>query len=385
MNPSHKLQNAHNNYNIVFRFWNEGDENTLNIFYNDPSIRPSANVEGYCPRTNEQWLWEYRPFSSHQPAYVVASHEGKVVGTQAYIPIPFMDEGKLITTGKDEDTLVHPQYRGMGILDKMYVHLFQHAKEKHVAMMWGFTGTAIKPLLRNGYKVIGDLEIYQKNLRFDLKDVKKLFKGKYNLVKATRYFINNIAKKMRANPLDNETMTRMNEKLQLKEIVRPDAECDRFSKKFGQEWGGVTVHLCEDFLKWRVFNNPFKRYKVFAVYNGDDIIGMSIFKFDDKSKEGMVSDLVAIPIENVKLEDVLLMLLRPGLELFASRKYKSIKTIVQGGNVFNAIAEKVIQAAGFSKITTSSRIMVKPLLQNERDDYYCDIKNWRISEILSEY
>src|SRR6185369_8001780 len=130
------------------------DADAINLLYNDSAARPDA--AGVRPRTAEQWRWEFnQSAASTTPPYIAAWHEGRVVGTQGYIPIQFVCDGRLIPTGKDEDTLVHPAHRGRGLLDAMYQPLAARAKSDGVELLWGFTSTAIEPLKRNGFVEIG--------------------------------------------------------------------------------------------------------------------------------------------------------------------------------------------------------------------------------------
>jgi hypothetical protein len=45
----------------------------------------------------------------------------------------------VLKSGKSEDTLVHPDYRGKGITAEMYAKLFLLAKAKRYSMIWGFS------------------------------------------------------------------------------------------------------------------------------------------------------------------------------------------------------------------------------------------------------
>jgi hypothetical protein len=76
---------------------------------------------------------------------------GKIVGTQSAIPIEIVDgNGKVTLTAKSEDTLVHQDFRGMDIFNKMYALLFSECEKKGIKIIWGFT-TAKKPFSKLGF------------------------------------------------------------------------------------------------------------------------------------------------------------------------------------------------------------------------------------------
>ncbi len=331
---------------VHVRFWQDGDTEGIHTLYNAPDIGAYANVPDYPGRTADEWWWQYGEPSDGNPAYAVASHQDRLVGMQAYIPIAFLCDGTVMQTGKDEDTLIHPAYRGMGILDDMYQLLFRRATRDGVAVLWGFTDTAVRPLLRNGYKSIGRFDV----MRADL-----------------------------AGRIDGGAA------IAVRELVEPDDRCDRFSLEFGKRAGGFTPHLSARYLRWRLYDNPFRRYKVYAACENDRIIGLSAFKLEDGRAMGYVSELVAVSTASHIVEDVLGALLRPGLKLFRERGCQTVEARPSGRHPFNKIVRSVLSRHGFAAPPERSSVefMVRPI--GIQDPQFLNMDKWRISEIMREY
>jgi GNAT superfamily N-acetyltransferase len=106
-------------------------------------------------RNREKFIWEFFTAPAGKAIYVVAkdSETMKIVGTQCAIPLELItSDGTIMLTGKSEDTLVHPDYRGLSIFEKMYDLLFEKCKENGMHYIWGFT-TAKKPFLKLGFDI----------------------------------------------------------------------------------------------------------------------------------------------------------------------------------------------------------------------------------------
>lgn len=327
------------------RFASSADADAINTLYNDASARPDA--AGIPPRTAEQWRWEYILPSSEWPPYVLAEHDGRVVGTQAYIPIEFVCDGRIIKTGKDEDTLVHPDHRGRGLLDAMYERLSTRAVDDAIELLWGLTSTAVRPLVRNGFNVV----------------------GVNNAMAAEQWSVPAVAISG----------------LAVAEVDEPGADCDTFSLELSRRLGGIMPHLTTSFLRWRVFDNPFRRYRMFEARLDGRLVGLAILKLDKRKQAGYISDLVALPAERVCEADILSSLLVPGLQHFAEEGYRRIEARPSGTHPFNGRLQQLLATLGFMRQSPdhSATFLVRPMLPSARS--FLALDQWRISELMREY
>lgn len=361
---------------VCYSFVDEGDVNDINLFYNNPSIRPSAS--NMMPRTAEQWAWEYGRRSACASCYVVARCEGSVIGIQAYIPIAFYVNGVRLLTGKDEDTLVSPMWRGKGILDGMYKHLFANADVDGVAFLWGFTSTAIRPLKRNGYKSLGNLCVFERMLSVNSYvsqyGVWSLLRGSLKISRYRR-LIGLVLKHFK------RTNAQCHSELVIKRI---DCHCDQvssFSNRFNEYWGGINVIYDRDYFSWRIAGNPYYHYYVWVAERHGIVVGLLIVKIN--GRVGVISDLAALG-DNTSNHDIIISaLLENAVEFCRDQRCYKIQAIAQGGCPFNVHLRDALRKQGFDERVTNSEIMVRAIKCNESD--VCDISKWRISEILSEY
>lgn len=337
------------------RPWRPGDMSEVNRLYNDATVRPDAAVKGYVPRTDSQWTWEFATATPDSPAYFVAEQFGRIIGIQGYIPIELLCDGRPVLSGKDEDTLVHPDQRGRGVLDALYRRLFDRAAEDDIGALWGFTSTAVQPLLRNGYLSIGKFDAMQAPLGAP------------------------------SEPFTEPCPGDASAGVTIRSLLQPDERCDAFSLAFGQFAGGITLHLSSRFLRWRILDNPYRRHALFAAFHGERMVGLAVFKLDDPNKIGYVSDLVAIPTEGLAAEAILSALLREGLALFRKLGIRRAEARFSGPHPFNVQVRGVLSRWGFHSLpsTRTAEFLVRPITNRSGD--WLDFKKWRICELMREY
>lgn len=129
---------------VTYRLATAADYININAFHNRID-KPN--------RTMEQFYWEFRDGPIGPSIYVVAEDGDKIVGTNCVIPINLIDSnGNLYKSGKSEDTLVDPTYRGQNIFNNIYEFLFEECKKQGVSVIWGFT-SANKPFEKLGFEI----------------------------------------------------------------------------------------------------------------------------------------------------------------------------------------------------------------------------------------
>ena len=101
---------------VIIRTVESSDINEVVSFYN--------TLEG-DNRTTEQWVWEYKGSYHDLFVFTVAEDDGRIVGTQGMIPIYLNIKGERYLSGKSENSLLNPAYRG-GVCLKSFMALPCH-------------------------------------------------------------------------------------------------------------------------------------------------------------------------------------------------------------------------------------------------------------------
>lgn len=337
---------------IGIRFWRPGDTPALNAFYNNPAIRPAAGHKSAEARTDRQWEWEFALGGRVTPAYAVAEKGGRIVGTQAYIPIPMCVDGRTVMSGKDEDTLVHPDHRGRGVLDDLYRLVLERARLDRIAMLWGFTNSAVRPLLRNGFESIGTFDAMAMALT-TVPDV-------------------------RSNRAEQTS-------LRIDAMSRADDRMDGFAVRFAESTPGLGLNLTAAFLRWRVFENPFREYTILAATVESELVGIGLFKYEQRRGCGYVSELAAVDAGLVNRSEIQRALLTEGLRCFRERGLACAEARPSGGHGYNRELRMVLSHVGFKDVAVTNPLefLVRPVM--ELNPSALEGANWRICELMREY
>ncbi len=101
-------------------------------------------------RTPAEWMWQYGTYKPDLTVFTVARHEGRIIATQAMMPIWLRVAGNRVLTGKAESTLLHPDFRGIKAMEPLYAYAIEECRGKGVKFLWAYT-TAIRAARRWGY------------------------------------------------------------------------------------------------------------------------------------------------------------------------------------------------------------------------------------------
>jgi GNAT superfamily N-acetyltransferase len=249
---------------IVIRRLQENQVHLANEFFN--------RIYG-TDRSVEHFRWEFLRGPNGPALYVAAfddsnSNEQKVVGIQCVIPIQFQNvHGDVIMTGKSEDTLVDPQYRGQKIFERMYELLFEECKKAGIKYIWGFT-PARKAFDRITFEV-----------PFQAQQALLVFKP----YKAYRYLSSLNPGNKSFDKLKIAGLTALSALQLLFTRVRPTqnlvVKATHVGDKqqvFRELWGSPSLYFLRmdaSYVKWRILENPCNNaYSNYQFFSGDTLV-----------------------------------------------------------------------------------------------------------------
>ncbi len=109
-------------------------------------------------RKPEHWLWEYETYEPEKAVFVFAKDNGKLIATQGMIPI-YMEVGtECVLSGKSENTLLLPPYRGTTTMRSLYEYAVENCVDCGMQFIWGFTG-AVKAFEKFGFTNYPDIQM----------------------------------------------------------------------------------------------------------------------------------------------------------------------------------------------------------------------------------
>ncbi len=345
-------------------------------------------------RTEAQWKWEFLANNSRQIPFAVVEEEGRILGTQALIPIRMIDEAGEFLSAKSEETLVDPVLRGKDMFSRMYDLLFEHAEQHNILTIWGFT-SAQKPFERVGFKIPDRTS--QLFFPFSSESIKLLLKdgtteSGQGVFRRLKYQGLGLAVAL-AGTISLASLKIANLRLRFRNLrdirietlSEPPQGAGELCRQFVKQWGGTTILRDEDYLRWRFFQNPYVRATVRAAYIEGKLVGWVAYSVDDESM-GYIIDIFAASnvIDRSGLETVLALLL--GDMVVRLRKTGALG--VRGWSVnkhpFDLTVTRVARSMGFFPIRRGEPMVIWHSNNASSRTSLGSFDKWYINRIYTE-
>lgn len=261
------------------------------------------NREHGSRRTLDQWRWEFLAEDGEPCPFVVAEEDGRILGTQALLPLRMVDDRGVFWTAKSEETLLDGSLRGKGVFKKMYSHLFAEAERRGILSIWGFT-SATKAFTGVGFET--PCEVTQRFLPLSRQSLavgldlagpalaggdlgRRL--GRIGM-SAAGGLLSTAAQAVRLGRL--VLPSRSMPGLELRDLDAAPADAGSVSERFVALWGGTTLYRDAGYMDWRFIRNPHLRPILTGAFVGGRLAGWVAWSLDQRSMAYLV-DLMAAP------------------------------------------------------------------------------------------
>lgn len=347
-----------------------------------PEIAELYRTELNLSINQDVWEWEYFKRPGYQTFYVVAVNNGRIIGSQALIPVKMMGNKRVILSAKSESTLVCKQFRGQGIFEKMYSKLFQIAEQRGIKVIWGFTG-AKKAFLQIGFTVPISLNLgcipldVDRNFKFFIRKL-KLYHNKLSYFASIPLMIYLLLKRYRLllclSYYDMKYRSRAKYVCELSKIGKEFEKLLSSINENNKNNGIITTYRDIDYINWRIIKNPRIAYRILT-YSKNMTKGYIIFHI----REGI---LVITDYGCTNVDTVFPVLLNKALHFGFAEKCWCVHFLDKESSE-NRKYRKYFK--NYSSIILKNSIpMVLKIIGNELFDMEKDVENWFITEIFSQ-
>ena len=118
-------------------------------------------------RTVQDRVWEYEGYCPELSVFTIAEDSECIVATQGMLPIYINVQGKKELSGKSENTLINPKYRGL-LFFKLYENIISWAKNNKMKCIWAYTSK--NKIFEKAYRFYsGENAMYASNYILNLK------------------------------------------------------------------------------------------------------------------------------------------------------------------------------------------------------------------------
>jgi len=337
-------------------------------------------------RTLAQWTWAFgrSPDARQELPFVLAELSGRVVGTQAFMEVPFLDSRGRYLTAKSEETLVAPEMRGRDLLRAMYARLFDVARQRSVRCIWGFTpaevafrrigfdvptrtGQLFHPISASaGLTLAGDEASGARLLALRAGGIGAA--GLSALVRAVRG--------TRRPRHDGSAIV-------VQPLREPADGIGRLCETFVQQWGGTTICRDRPFLDWRIATNPYVRANCFTAIWRDELVGYCAVALGPDGV-GYLVDVLAADVHGdpVLASRVVGALLDHSVRRLRDMGATAVRAWRVGGHPFNAVVTRAAHAAGFASIDRGHAVVVHSAFADAPEPVTFD--DWYVTRLYTE-
>ncbi len=353
-------------------------------------------------RRPEHWAWEYR--GNYPESYVFGiikdKEKDRLVGTQGMIPIYINIGGDRYFSGKSENSLLDPNYRGGTLFQDLYEYTVNKCKEKKMCCIWGYTSAGRVWRKKLKFEVyaesLGEAKIILNfgatifdSIQSKIKNVLKAIRNKQTTVgKIIEGIFHALSGKLKQTPKSksesiskNKTLTNKEDSLKgqfkIVQKLRSYQDLNSLYKRLRKTYPNL-IHIDQDkkYVQWRIFDNPVVKYDTDFVYEGN-ILRAYCYINTTKRRCGYISDLT---FETPDAGDFLIE------NLISKLRSKKIAYVTFFGNMDNPLIDSVFELLKTygARIQISNQFFVLRNLSYNDKTVLFDIKNWYLNALWSE-
>lgn len=325
-------------------------------------------------RKPDHWIWQYKHYEPDKAVFTIARDKGKLIGTQAMMPVYMKIGEECILTGKSENTLLLPEYRGKNIMDDLYKYTIDLCKERGFEFIWGFT-SAIKTFRRFGFSVYPLIEIYNKpglnflaNLTYRFKKSRPLWLR----IASTGKYVQHYLKNMRHLAIPN---IQQQPGYQVSKSIINISQINNLQDKLNAKYKSIiTPYIDSRYIDWRIRKHPFLKYHEYQVLKKGILQAYAFVVLGEEAAS--ISDLASgdehatsILLHRIIRDNII----KTGqFNILLNPKY------VAGQNTI-----KICNKFGFYPLHSTSNFVVKDISGNKHDEIL-KVERWNITGILTE-
>jgi len=330
-------------------------------------------------KTVGQWIWEYWTYHADQSVFVVAEDGDRIVGNQATIPIHLNLNGERRLTGKYENALLDPKYRGGDVYATLSAKAVALSRSKGMACIWGLT-TASRVFRRAGFTIYEHIMEQPITVlspwralraacgmpRPPLRKVASL--GKILALSGYAVLARFVAE-LRSGP---SAARRLSVERDLRSYEDVKALYARLREVYP---GLIHLDLDAEYLEWRLFENPNLKSWAFWAYEGNSLVGYCLATLGD----GEIALLSDVTFET---EAAGIACLKGALAALKSEGCAYANCFGNRENPLIGRTLRLLARYGFVRRPPATFIAMNT---SELDDsYFYEIRNWQVNGLWTE-
>jgi L-amino acid N-acyltransferase YncA len=345
-------------------------------------------------RTLEQWQWEFLPreFQADALPYVVILDQGRIVGSQAFIPVRMIDENGVFWTAKSEESILDPTYRGQGLFEKMYQVMFDYLREHGIHCIWGFTPAA-KAFGKLGFDV--SRVTSQIFLPFAGRAVTALLEshtearqglgGRLMMMGCQGMgTVAGVYSALRRGMHARKSPTAL-KGMEVRTLTAAPRQAGDLALRFIGRFGGMTIYRDEAYLTWRLFDNPYVKTTTLGVFAGDRLLGFLAYSLGSDGMGYLIDVMAAPAADDIQTApEILAFLIDTAVAQLKEAGALGVRGWHVNAHPFDAMVLEEAKKLGFYHVDRGHTVVLYPNPESTRREAIEPFDRWFVTRIYTE-
>jgi hypothetical protein len=178
---------------------------------------------------------------------------------------------------------------------------------------------------------------------------------------------------------------RRSDAAEIRTLGVPPADCGEVCERFVSQWGGTTIYRDADYLRWRLFGNPWLKATVRGLYDAGQFRGWAAYGMADDGM-GYLADLLVTTDESstMSAEDMVVRLLADCV--IGTRRMGAVG--IRGWQVtphpFDRLVARMAKRLGFYHIQRGGPAVVYSTSHGRRRNRNRQFQDWYVTRIFTE-
>jgi len=225
-------------------------------------------------RRPEDWLWEYETYEPGKAVFAFAKDGDKLIATKANMPVYMKIGTECVLSGRGENVLILPPYRGTALLPSLDEYLVKNSIDRGMQFLWGLNAIP-KVSQKLGFTSYPDVQVWLRpgNIWADI--VSRLRTKRYGIKTSLwrrtgsvgKLILRSLFMRMRNSKTIPQIQELAGYEIKKGEI---DDRCLRelLERLKSEHDNIISLTYDEKYLRWRVREHPFLKYDEYQAYQG---------------------------------------------------------------------------------------------------------------------
>ncbi len=266
--------------------------------YTDSESKPIISLLQSCfgseltteKKAHEHWIWEFFSVPQGPSEIFVAKDGNQFVGHYGCIPMIFSTPNGEQKARLVVDVMTHPEYQKQGMFVALGLHSMHKIQQKGSIMALGFPTTSRYNQVMPGHFKVGWFPHIKIPVLGRPLDPSAVAKAKFSNRFVSKLASWGLSLFLKIRPWKS---LKFDEHIEVKIVQSPDIQLDEFWEKIKSQYGFMQRRDFQ-FIKWRFFDSPHRKYHFFLAKNKGSIVGYAALRlFNHLGLDGtLIIDLV---------------------------------------------------------------------------------------------